>query len=159
MIKLTPLMADLLAAALADGVPCLVGTASKDGRPQISPKGSLAVFDERTLCYWERSHRSSQSRLAENPRVVVYYRNARRASEIPYRSAAMRFHGTARIVESGAERDRAWALTNAEEQGKDPERKGVAVLIDVDLVEELSGAPIMSRAAKALSGEEGTGSP
>lgn len=143
MIKLTPLMAELLASALSDGVPCLVGTATKDGRPQISPKGSVAVFGDRTLSYWERSHRSSQARLLENPRVVVYYRNAARASQIPYRASAIRFHGMARIVESGPDHERAWSLMNAEEQGKDPDRKGVAVLIDVDLVEELSGAVIM----------------
>jgi len=137
-------MAELLASALSDGVPCLVGTATRDGRPQISPKGSVAVFDERTLSYWERSHRSSQSRVLENPRVVVYYRNGARASEIPYRSAAMRFHGTARIVDKGLDHERAWSLMNVEEQAKDPDRKGVAVLIDVDLVEELSGTIIMN---------------
>ena len=61
MIKITPVMKELLDKALADGTPCLIGTASKDGHPQISPKGSVAVFDDNTLCYWERSHRSSQS--------------------------------------------------------------------------------------------------
>ena len=66
MIKMTPLMKELLDKALEDGTPCLIGTASKEGRPQISPKGSVAVFDDDKLCYWERSHRSSQKRIAEN---------------------------------------------------------------------------------------------
>jgi hypothetical protein len=145
MIKMTPLMRDLLARATDDGVPCLVGTASRSGHPQISPKGSVAVFDERTLSFWERSFRSAAGAIRENPRVVVYYRNAARTAEIPYRSAAMRFHGTARIVESGPERDRAWELTVPFEQQRDPEKKGVAVLIDVDRIEELSGAVIMER--------------
>ena len=43
MIKITPVMKDLLDKALADGTPCLIGTASKDGHPQISPKGSVAA--------------------------------------------------------------------------------------------------------------------
>lgn len=145
VIKMTPLMTDLLSKALADGVPCLVGTASKSGHPQISPKGSLAVFDERTLSYWERSHRSSEAYIGENPRVVVYYRNAARADEMPFRAAALRFHGTARIVKSGPERDRAWDLAGSAEQQKDPEKKGAAVLIDVDLIEELSGTVVMKR--------------
>ncbi len=147
MIKITPLMRDLIGQALADGVPCLVGTASKSGEPQISPKGSLAVFDEQTLCYWERSHRSSQNHLAENPRVVVYYRNQARTKEMPFRSAALRFHGRARIVASGPERERAWELTVPLEQEKDPGKSGVAVLIDVDRVEELTGNVLMSRDA------------
>jgi predicted pyridoxine 5'-phosphate oxidase superfamily flavin-nucleotide-binding protein len=145
MIKLTSLMRELLSKALDDGVPCLVGTASADGRPQISPKGSIAVFDEETLCYWERSHRSSETRLTENPKVVVYYRNPMRSAEIPYRAAAMRFHGTTRIAAAGPDREKAWNLTNVMEQEKDPTRTGVAVLIRVDLVEELSGAVIMKR--------------
>ena len=145
MINMTPLMRDLLASALTDGVPCLVGTASKSGHPQISPKGSVAVFDERTLSFWERSFRSAAAAISQNSRVVVYYRNHARAAEIPYRSAAMRFHGSARIVDSGPERDRAWDLTVPLEQEKDPDRKGVAVLIEVDRIEELSGAIIMER--------------
>jgi predicted pyridoxine 5'-phosphate oxidase superfamily flavin-nucleotide-binding protein len=145
MIKITPVIRDLLAKALEDGTPCLIGTASKDGHPQISPKGSVAVFDDQTLCYWERSHRSSQARIGENPHVVVYYRNAARSRENPYRASCIRFHGTARIVLSGPERDKAWELTNHEEQSKDPEKKGAAVLIDVDLIEQIDSQVIMQR--------------
>jgi predicted pyridoxine 5'-phosphate oxidase superfamily flavin-nucleotide-binding protein len=144
MIKITPVMRNLLDKALEDGTPCLIGTASKDGHPQISPKGSVAVFDDRTLCYWERSHRTSQARIGENPRVVVYYRNAAR-KENPYRASCIRFHGRARIVTGGPERDKAWELTNHEEQSKDPEKKGAAVLIDLDLIEQIDSKVIMQR--------------
>jgi predicted pyridoxine 5'-phosphate oxidase superfamily flavin-nucleotide-binding protein len=144
MISLTPLMKELLDKALEDGTPCLVGTASKDGRPQISPKGSVAVFNGDTLCYWERSHRSSQARIGENPHVVVYYRNPAR-KENPYRAGCIRFHGRARIVADGPERERVWQLTNHEEQSKDPEKKGVAVLIELDLVEQIDSKVIMQR--------------
>lgn len=144
MIKITPVMRDLLDKALADGTPCLIGTASKDGRPQISPKGSVAVYDDQTLCYWERSHRTSPKRIAENPYVTVYYRNPAR-KENPYRAGCIRFHGRARIVASGPERDKAWSLTNHEEQSKDPEKKGAAVLIDLDLIEQIDSTVIMQR--------------
>jgi hypothetical protein len=76
---------------------------------------------------------------------VVYYRNAARAKENPYRASCIRFHGKARLVTGGPERDRAWELTNHEEQSKDPEKKGAAVLIDLDLIEEISGNVIMKR--------------
>jgi predicted pyridoxine 5'-phosphate oxidase superfamily flavin-nucleotide-binding protein len=145
MIKVTPVMSDLLSKALADGTPCLIGSASKDGHPQISPKGSAAVYDDQTLCYWERSHRTSQARIGENPHVMVYYRNTARAKENPYRTSCIRFHGKARIVTSGPERDRAWELTNYEEQSKDPEKKGAAILIDLDLIEEIDSKVIMKR--------------
>jgi predicted pyridoxine 5'-phosphate oxidase superfamily flavin-nucleotide-binding protein len=145
MIQMTPLMRELLDKALADGTPCLLGTASKDGRPQISPKGSIAVFDEEHLCFWERSFRSVQHNLTENPHVVVFYRNPARQSEMPYRGATLRFHGRARIVDDPVLRERIWERTVPAERERDPEKKGVAVLIEVDLIEELSGNVVMSR--------------
>lgn len=145
MISMTPLMSELLDKALADGVPCLVGTATRSGDPQISPKGSVAVFDEQTLSYWERSKRSALEHLGENPRVVVFYRNAARASEMPFAGAALRFHGTARVIPDGDLRERIWSRTVKAEQERDPEKKGVGVLIDVDKIELLSGAVVMQR--------------
>ena len=47
---------DLILNAWADDHVCLVGTMGKDG-PNISPKGSLVVFDDDHLAYWERSKR------------------------------------------------------------------------------------------------------
>jgi hypothetical protein len=145
MIKMDNTIAGFLDKALADGAPCLVGTSTADGHPQISPKGSVAVFDEKTLSYWERSHRSSQAHITENPNIVVYFRNPARAAEMPWRGAALRFHGKARVVASGPERERAWTLTVPLEQEKDPEKKGVAILIDVERIEELSGTVVMQR--------------
>ncbi|HEV8019758.1 MAG TPA: pyridoxamine 5'-phosphate oxidase family protein [Candidatus Lustribacter sp.] len=144
MIQMTDDMRRWLEQAPDDGVPCLVGTSTKDGRPQISPKGSVAVFDPETLCFWERGFRSTYDAIAENAHVVVYLRNPQR-TEIPYRGHCVRFHGEARIATDAAERDRAWALTNALEQSRDPERKGVAVLIRVDLIEDLGGVAVMKR--------------
>jgi predicted pyridoxine 5'-phosphate oxidase superfamily flavin-nucleotide-binding protein len=145
MMKMTDLMRTLLRSALADGTPCLVGTATRDGKPQISPKGSVAVLDDQTLCYWERSLRTAYAHLGENSNVVVYYRNFARTSEIPYRGAAMRFHGRARIVKTGPEREKVWNATIPAEQERDPQKAGVGVLIDVDRIEELSGTVIMQR--------------
>lgn len=146
MIEMTPLMRELLNKALADGTPCLLGSATKDGDPQISPKGSVAVYDPQTLSFWERSHRSSLAHIKENPKVVVYYRNPARAGEMPdYAGAALRFHGRARVVESGPEREKVWDVTIPAEQERDKEKKGVGVLIDVDKIELLSGKVVMER--------------
>jgi hypothetical protein len=145
MIQMDELMTRLIASAPDDGVPCLVGTSSKDGHPQISPKGSVAVFDHETLSFWERSFRSSYESMDENPHVVIYYRNSKRKDEMPYQGSALRFHGDARIAADGPERDRAWELTNGAEQSRDPEKKGVAILVRVDKIEELSGKIVMQR--------------
>jgi len=144
---MTDLMRRLIASALADEVPCLVASVSADGRPQISPKGSVAVFDDEHLSYWERSYRTSFSRITENPHVVVYYRNPHRSPEMPWRAGALRFHGTAQITDDGAKRDRAYELAHPNEQKRDPDKKGVGVLIRVDLIEELDGKVVMQRDA------------
>ena len=83
-------------------------------------------------------------RLGENPNVMVYYRNAAR-KENPYRAGCIRFHGKARVVTSGPDRDRAWDLTNHEEQSKDPDKKGAAVIIELDLIEQIDGSVIMKK--------------
>jgi hypothetical protein len=140
---LTPLIAELLDKALADGTPCLLGSATKNGDPQISPKGSVAVFDPQTLCFWERSSRSSLAHIKENPRVVIYYRNAARAKEMPFAGGAVRFHGRARVVEDAPIREKVWDKTIQAEKDRDPEKKGLAILITVELVEELSGKVAM----------------
>ena len=44
----------LIYNAWDDGYPCLVATEGEHG-PNISPKGSMLVFDDNHLAYWERS--------------------------------------------------------------------------------------------------------
>jgi hypothetical protein len=103
------------------------------------------VLDPETLCFWERSYRSSYQALEENPRVLVYCRNPKRAKELPFRNGALRFRGVARVASDAATRQRVWDLSPTAEQGRDPEKKGVAILIRVDLIEDLGGQVIMKR--------------
>jgi predicted pyridoxine 5'-phosphate oxidase superfamily flavin-nucleotide-binding protein len=128
----------LFDTALADGFACLVGTATKDGQPQISPKGSVMVFDDETLAYWERAKRSGLANLEENPKVVVYYSH-------PVKRIRWRFYGEASIHDSGAIREEVMSRTVQAELDRDPERLGVAVLIRVDQVGELSGNILQQR--------------
>jgi predicted pyridoxine 5'-phosphate oxidase superfamily flavin-nucleotide-binding protein len=144
MIKLDETIRGLLNSALADGTPCLVGTATKDGYPQISPKGSVVVFNDDTLCYWERSNRSSAKRVVENPRVCIYYRNAAKAGK-EFRGGAIRFYGDAAILNEGHDRDTVWELIPDAERKPDREKKGSAVLIKLTSVEEISGTVLMKR--------------
>jgi len=138
MIQLTDEMKELLYSALGDGMVPLVGTASKDGWPQISPKGSVMVYDQETLAYWERSKRSAMDNLAENPKVVIYYNNSATRTR-------WRFYGAATIHETGTIRDDVMSKTIQAELDRDPERTGVAVLVKIDKVGELSGNILQQR--------------
>ena len=131
-------VAKCINSALADGTPCLLGTVSAEGTPEISPKGSVLVHDARTLAYWERSHRGALRNVGANADVVVYYRNSAHAENLP-QGAALRFYGKARIVEDAAEREAIMNKVVQRELDADPGRKGVAVVIAVDRITNLRG--------------------
>ena len=124
--------------ALADGTPCLLGTVSGDGEPQISPKGSILVHDASNLAYWERSKRTALANIQANDRVVVYYRNPERAEQLP-QGACLRFYGTCRVVEDGPEREAVMGKVVQRELDADKARTGVAVIIAVDRITNLRG--------------------
>ena len=138
MISIDGEMRDLIDGALADRVPCFLGTASAGGEPQISMKGSVLVYDGETLAYWERSKRSARENVAANPQVVIFYRN-------PEKRLNWRFHGIATVHESGATRDEVMSRTVQPELDRDPERQGAAVLVRIDRITELSGNVLQQR--------------
>jgi hypothetical protein len=138
VINLTDDMRQLIDRNLADGVPCILGAASSDGRPQISMKGSVLVFDRQTLAYWERAKRSALDNIGENSQVVIFYRN-------PEKRINWRVHGTATVYEQGAIRDNVMARTVKEELDRDPERQGMAVLVRVDRITQLNGTVVQQR--------------
>ena len=120
-------MAEYVDRAHDDGLTCLVATASKDGQPNLAFKGSLMVWDKDHLAFWERAHGETLAHLRENPKIAAVYRN--RAG-----GKTWRFWGVAELHDGGELRERIMARTIPAELERDPERKGVAVLIRVDRV-------------------------
>ena len=131
MINIEDEMRALINNGLADGFPCMVGTASSDGQPQISMKGSVLVYDQESLAYWERSKRSALENVGENPKVVIFYRNTEKRLN-------WRFYGTATIHEADAVREDVMSRTVQAELDRDPDRLGVAV-VRLNKIAELSG--------------------
>ncbi len=138
MIHIPDDMRELVDNAGADGVACALGTASRDGRPQISMKGSVMVYDRETLAYWERARRSALENIIENPQVVIMYRN-------PGKRINWRFHGTAIVYEEGKIRDEVMSRTIQAELDRDPERNGMAVLVRVDRITDMAGNVLQQR--------------
>ena len=143
MIKITDDMRTLVNKALADDVACLVGTVDPDGYPSLGPKGSVLVFDDQTLAYWERSHRSSIVNVRNNAKTVVYYRNPNARDKLP--GGAVRFYGRAEVHPTGPIREKVKSMVVQAELDKDPENKGIAVLIHVDRIGDLGGKTLQSR--------------
>jgi general stress protein 26 len=138
MISISDQMKELIDNALANGSPCILATVSADGEPDIGYKGSMMVFDNESLAYWERTKRVHMKNVKENPRVIVLFRDAKT-------KAAWRFHGTATVHESGQIRDQVMARTVKDELDKDPERKGAAVVIRLDKITNMGGQVLSSR--------------
>lgn len=132
---------DLILGAWGKDAVCLVGTIGKDG-PNISPKGSLIVFDDEHLAYWERSKRKALENVAHDPRVVVIYSDMRTWREKGMKSPALRFYGTAQVHESGPMKDAIFAKLLKREQEHDGADTGVGVLIKIARAETLRGDPI-----------------
>lgn len=135
MIKFTEEMRERIGSAFRDKKTCMLGTASKEGVPNISFRGSLFVFDDDHLATWERSLQSSVDNLDKNPNVVVLYVDI--ASRLGWR-----FYGQATIYKSGEMRQKIMDGTIKDELDKDPERKGYGVLIRVDKIRRFAGEEI-----------------
>ena len=137
-IELTPEMKALIDNAFAEKCPCLLGTASKEGEPNISFKGSMMAFSSHELAFWERSKKGSFAQLKDNPKVVVLYRNQ-------VAGKAWRFYGTVTVFTEGSIRDQVMARTIQAELDKDPECAGAAIIIDISRITSLGGEAIQEK--------------
>jgi predicted pyridoxine 5'-phosphate oxidase superfamily flavin-nucleotide-binding protein len=73
MAKLTSEMRAMLEQELA-----IIATASKDGTPNVGPKGSVHVIDEETLAYAEGTGEKTLRNLQQNPKAAVLVVNRER---------------------------------------------------------------------------------
>ncbi len=127
MIEFTEEMTTAINTSFADGLALLIGTASKTGMPDIAFKGSTMAFDGDHLAFWERSHGQTLRNLEENSQVCVMYRN-------PQTRLSLKFFGVAELLKDGPVRQQIMDRTVEFELSRDPERKGVAVLIRIDKI-------------------------
>ena len=129
---------EFLDGALANRTPCVVATASSRGQPNVSLRGSVMVFDAEHLAYWDRVHGRQEEHLAENPHVVVFYRDSATRT-------SLRLYGTATVHASGPVREQVMSRVIEAEMNRDPERTGVAVVVRVDLVMSLGSQVLQQR--------------
>ena len=122
---------------------CLVGVALPDGYAQISPRGSTMVYDEQHLALWERGKGSTNAQLRDGAKVTVFFRTpALRESGVLPKGGIARFFGVAKVQRSGAAYDKVWERLVQPEKDRDPDKKGFAVLIEVERAEDLDGMPL-----------------
>jgi general stress protein 26 len=136
MLSFTPEMREAIALALDERAYCIVGTADAEGWANVSYRGSVAVYSDDTLSFWNRNRTETVKNIEENPKATIFYRNRDRG-------ANWRFFGEARIVTDKAERERIMEITDEREMAPDPERKGIGILVQVKRVIDREGQVIL----------------
>ena len=106
---------------------CVIAT-SNGNDVDLALKGSFMVWDQDHLAYWERGLNETLAAIRANPRVAVLVR--------PKGASAMRMYGEARVVSDPQEREEIFERVIPEEQARDPDKKGVGVLIRVDRIRQ-----------------------
>ena len=128
MITLDADMKHRLVNGLNDGVAVVVGYVDKNGDPHVSPYGSIHAHSDNQLALWLRNPEGELiAGIAHNAKVGVFY------AHLPTRTF-FRMQGRARVASSAADREKIFTSMHPFEQSGDTERKGVAVIIDLDSV-------------------------
>lgn len=112
--------------ALYNGTPMVVSYVDEEGQPQQSLRGSTVVFSDTQLGIWIRSADGGLPRAVQsgNNRLSLLYRDSRTRSTIV-------IQGRGHLSDDPEVKRRLYELTPEVEQMHDPERKGVALIIDV----------------------------
>ena len=132
-------------SAFPDNV-CLLGSVQPNGYAQITPRGSVMVFDDDHLAIWERGKGSTTANTQNGTKLMVYYRNrALRESGVLPAGGIARFYGVAAVHKSGPTYDKVWEKLIEPEKKGDPEKKGFAVLIKIERSENLVGQPLVDK--------------
>jgi hypothetical protein len=120
---------------------CLIGTVLGNNFAQITPRGSTQVYDDQHISIWERGRGTTTAAIGDDTNVTVFYFNLGAKDVLPI-GGIVRLYGTASVHKSGAVYDKVWERLIEPEKKSDPEKKGWAVLIKVDRVEDLFGQPL-----------------
>ena len=130
MINLDDSVKERLAAAIESGNVLTAAYVETSGRPHVSFYGSTHVHGPDQLAIWVRKADSELLKtLPESPHMAFLYGDV--ANRVYYT-----FEGRGRV--STADRDRVYDEMHPIERQFDADKKGVAVIIDLDRFTSLS---------------------
>jgi len=128
-MKMPPELKTMIDGALLARMPLLIAYTDESGQPILTFRGSIQAYSDDQLAIWIRNPEGKFMRsIGKNPKVALMYRN-------PETRATYQLYGRARVDGSEAARDKVYASMAQVERDHDFARAGIAVLIDLDLVE------------------------
>jgi hypothetical protein len=127
-VELTKDIAAAVDGAAMRGRTLVIGYIGDDGYPALSFRGSTQVHGPQQLAFWARKHDEGIVKaIADRPQVsLLFYEPDGPGPRY------LSFQGRARVDPSAD--DPVYANMIEGERKQDPERNGVAVVIDVDSV-------------------------
>ena len=134
-LKLSKDMRDAIDSAFGTSKPVAISYVDESGAPHLSYRGSTQAYSETQLAIWVRNPEGRiLESIAKNPAVALIYGNFD-----PNNRGFMIFRGRARIDTTDAARNQIYEHAHEFERNQDKDRKGVAVVIDLDSVEGFFG--------------------
>ena len=137
-LKLSADMKKAVDTAFERKKPIVISYIENDA-PKLSFRGSTQAFSDTALAIWVRMPDGPiLEGVKKNPAVSLIYGDFRADGR-----DFMIFRGKARIDKSDAVRKRVYESAHAFEQSQDKERKGNALIIDLDSVEGFFGGALL----------------
>lgn len=129
-VSLTAEMKEAINGAFGSGKPIVIAYVDEDGKPQVSYRGSTQAFSASQLAIWVRNPQGRiLESIAKNPSVALVYGDFN-----PDDRRFLMLRGNARRETDAASSDLIYDNAHEFERSQDPERNGVAVVIDLTSV-------------------------
>ena len=127
---------EAIAAAPTEHNVLTVAYVGGDGWPHVSKRASVVVLDDQTVGLWARKAGEGLAvEITQNPRVTLFY------IDFATRGVMYTLYGRALVSDAVELADRIWGDMPALEREQDPERRGVAVIIELDTIVAVGRRP------------------
>lgn len=144
-LDLSGAIAEAIAGAPSIGAPMIAAYIDEGGHARLSYRGTVQVLTDDQVALWARDPQSGMAKaVASNPNVTLWY------SDMKSRTLYQLF-GRGYVATDQATNDRVYDGSPENERNLDADRRGTAIVVDVDRVEgRANGALInMARSAEA----------
>jgi hypothetical protein len=131
-LKLSAALKETVNTALERGRMISVAYVSPDGRPELSFRGSVQAYGDTELAIWVRNPEGGilKAVTSGHPHIALLY------GELGAQSKAfVTFRGRGRVDSSESVRRKVYDDSPTIERNMDKDRKGVALIIDLDSVD------------------------
>jgi hypothetical protein len=138
-LKLSAEMKEAINKAFEIQKPIVVAYVDENNAPQISYRGSTQAYSDKQLAIWVRNPEGRLlESIAKNPAMALMSGNFE-----PTGRAFMTLRGRARVDSTEAVRGKVYDSAHPFERDKDKDRKGIAIIIDLDSVDGFFGGAML----------------